>query len=70
MPAEGRRNPTVVRNLSCALHCALHRSSRSARLREPPFLPRYDAVLFAGPVFLAALMRTHGWRVRGARRSR
>jgi arabinofuranosyltransferase len=27
-------------------------------------LTRYDAVLFAGPVFLAALMRTHSWRVR------
>ena len=27
-------------------------------------LTRYDAVLFAGPVFLAALIRTHSWRVR------
>ncbi len=27
-------------------------------------LTRYDAVLFAGPVFLAALIRSHDWRVR------
>lgn len=33
-------------------------------LAAAAILTRYDAVLFVGPVFLAALMRTHGWRVR------